>query len=406
MECVFELPLADIVIPEWCDLYEYDIIGEYASSFKIINRKLYLIENLSPGIYTIQVRIKDKLLRFEPHIEQYTLHIEYCFLDSILYSFGSNISGQLGLGDQIHRYLPTKVNINTKQLSAGFSYSLIIDNDNNLLSCGYNGYGSLGLDHTDDVAEFTKVGTSKWKFIRAGSFNTFAIKDDDTLWSCGYNEYGTLGLGDFIDYSSLRQVGLDTWKYIDSLYQTTIGIKFDGTLWIWGSYNNSNIPVQIGNDTNWQICKVSGSIGQNNFLAIKEDGSLYTWGINTTGALGHGHSNVILSPALVDGSKWKNATFDFSGSTLFLINIDSTLWYCGISANILSSLDNNPGWSIISAGNSFIGIKNNKLYGFGLNGFGELGSGDTEPIPSLIELDNRYWSNISTSYHTLGTIEE
>ena len=75
-----------------------------------------------------------------------------------------------------------------------------------------------------------------------------------------------------------------------------VAVKTDGTMWSWGgnlngvlglNQSSDNVkyssPVQIGTDTNWS--KVRGGDGS---AAIKTDGTLYTWGYNQYGGmLGH-----------------------------------------------------------------------------------------------------------------------
>ena len=61
------------------------------------------------------------------------------------------------------------------------------------------------------------------------------------LWSCGYNYYGQLGngaSGASVKYSSPIQVGsLTNWKQISNIIDRhSIAVKTDGTLWTWG-YN-------------------------------------------------------------------------------------------------------------------------------------------------------------------------
>ena len=61
------------------------------------------------------------------------------------------------------------------------------------------------------------------------------------------------------------------------------GIKTDGTLWTWGGNNlgtlgnntmvDSNVPIQIGTDTNWKTLEV----GQAHIIALKTDGTLWGW---------------------------------------------------------------------------------------------------------------------------------
>jgi len=97
------------------------------------------------------------------------------------------------------------------------------------------------------------------------------------LFSWGYNDYGQLGLGDRTHRSSPVQVGsLTNWKQISS-HQFSLAIKTDGTLWSWGNNifygqlglgdrTNRSSPVQVGSLTNWKQVHVSGS----HSLAIKD----------------------------------------------------------------------------------------------------------------------------------------
>ena len=72
-------------------------------------------------------------------------------------------------------------------------------------------------------------------------------------------------------------------------------LKQDGTLWTWGSNNNGQLGIgsisagmytetQVDNSTNWQ----SVSAGHDYMLAIKTDGTLRAWGSNYNGQLGDG----------------------------------------------------------------------------------------------------------------------
>jgi alpha-tubulin suppressor-like RCC1 family protein len=100
--------------------------------------------------------------------------------------------------------------------------------------------------------------------------------------------------------SSPTQVGsLTNWSKV-KLGWAAAAIKTDGTLWNWGEYRgmainirtgypqpNSDVssPTQVGTDTNWS--QISNS-GQNNFKAIRTNGTLWGWGRNLMNVLGTG----------------------------------------------------------------------------------------------------------------------
>ena len=95
------------------------------------------------------------------------------------------------------------------------------------------------------------------------------------------------------------------WASVSSSNLHTVAVRADGTLWSWGmngfqnngwwhgdgqlgdgTVTNRNIPVQIGTDTNWATV----SAGHNHSAAIKTDGTIWTWGGNQAGQLGNGSS--------------------------------------------------------------------------------------------------------------------
>ena len=88
----------------------------------------------------------------------------------------------------------------------------------------------------------------------------------------------------------------------------SLAIKTDGTLWSWGhnsygqlgigiagSYQGRSSPVQIGALTTWS--KIAA--GQRHSTAIKTDGTVWTWGWNEHGQLGLGDTTDRSSPVQV-----------------------------------------------------------------------------------------------------------
>ena len=85
---------------------------------------------------------------------------------------------------------------------------------------------------------------TNWKQVACGYTHTVSVKTDGTLWSCGYNGYGQLGLGTVVHRSSPVQVGaLTNWKQVSCGFYHTVSVKTDGTLW---SVGNNNTYGQLG----------------------------------------------------------------------------------------------------------------------------------------------------------------
>jgi hypothetical protein len=94
-----------------------------------------------------------------------------------------------------------------------------------------------------------------------------AVKQNGTLWAWGGNSAGQLGTSNTTTYTLPVQVGLLT-NWLNGSKLTAAGsfclaIKSDGTLWSWGyggdgqlgintvSPANRNSPVQVGSSTTW-----------------------------------------------------------------------------------------------------------------------------------------------------------
>ena len=202
--------------------------------------------------------------------------------------------------------------------------------------------------------------------------------------------------------AELRQ---NTWSlnpWYDQDVAGNASYEASGKLWMWGynyygqlgqnqgpggSADSYSSPVQVGTDTTWSSV---ATFGKNNSFAMKEDGSLWSWGFNTQGQLGLGDVNHRSSPTQIPGTGWQmtRKTF-FSGFRITqAIKEDGTQWVwgsmqdgeLGLGARVTptwtlaekSSPTQLPGeWTKV--GNS-CGLKTDgSLWMWGRNYYGELG---------------------------------
>ena len=112
-----------------------------------------------------------------------------------------------------------------------------------------------------------------------------ALKVDGTLWSWGDNSEGQLGVNSKTSQSSPTQIGTETtwgngvYNFNNGGdYTFTLGalqgsaVKTDGTLWSWGKNGEGNLghnnrsdyssPRQVGTDTNWGGVAGGGQNGE------------------------------------------------------------------------------------------------------------------------------------------------
>jgi alpha-tubulin suppressor-like RCC1 family protein len=299
-----------------------------------------------------------------------------------LLTWGRNANGQLGLGNTTNYSSPKQVgSLSTWKSLSGYTNTYAITVNGALLAWGNNGNGQLGLNNQTYYSSPKQVGSlTNWLAISSGQYHAVAVKTDGTLWSWGKNQNGELGLGTSANqYSSPKQVGaLTNWATISCNLNFSVAVKTNGTLWTWGSNSgyqlgqstaytaNVSSPVQVGALTSW----LNISAGRYNVIATKTDGTLWSWGNNGAGQCGLNNTTTYSSPKQV------------------------------------GSLTN---WVNVSAGSFFgIAIKTDgTIWSWGANPQGQLGQGNTtSPIisPTQIGLLTN-WSKISTGYVNSAAIK-
>jgi len=208
---------------------------------------------------------------------------------------------------------------------------------------GDNDCGGLGQNNVTDYSSPVQIPGTTWESGSGSYQNTGLIKTDGTLWMIGKNQHGQIGLndrgpGNSTARSSPVQVPGTTWSKVSGGHSHMLALKTDGTIWSWGYNaqgqlgNNTNAqrssPVQIPGTTWSDICADS-----KNSYGIKTDGSLWSWGKASSGELGNNNKTQRSSPIQV-GSSGAPSSFTWASiygvfESAHGIKTDGTLWSWG-----------------------------------------------------------------------------
>src|SRR5215217_2216276 len=199
--------------------------------------------------------------------------------DGTVWAWGNNESSQLGDGTNANSTQPVKVaNLSGVEAISGGgapSYSLALKDDGTVWAWGDNRASQgtrIGGQLSDDevTSSNTPLQVSDLpggiEAIAAGAEHGLALKDDGTVWAWGNNWFGQLGNGTTTD-------GTQTTCEV-----TMIGGRTSS------SCPDSNTPVQMSEVGGIEAIAAGGAHG----LALKDDGTVWAWGMNQDSQLGNG----------------------------------------------------------------------------------------------------------------------
>lgn len=318
---------------------------------------------------------------------------------SSIYVWGANLHGQLGstaipiTGTTAYQASPLKLPLHghVTEIAAGGLHSLAVV-DGKVQSWGYNGLGQLGdLTRTDRavpvpvIDQLNGVALPATKVAAGGDFS-IALSPVGTVYGWGNNFYGQAGvdptainaaavtvsptLVSFRNFSSITPVGpLTGVTQIAAGGSTAYALTGDGKVWAWG-YNgqgrlglNPADPANVSSaaavqvripasflPNNATVIKISA--GLRHVLALLSNNTVLAWGFNEFAQLGNN--------SVID-------TFPFQGN--ILANTFVPAQVLDATSAVMAGVTD-----IFAFGNASMALSGGVWYGWGDNGFGQLGN--------------------------------
>ena len=331
-------------------------------------------------VYPVKVVQEDGLLLGKTVVDiacghEYTLCLTS---DGEVYGWGSNGFGQLGDGTNALRNKPVAVDMTgvldgktVTKIAVGITTSLVIASDDKVYAWGRGNRGQLGNNdtaHSDVPVAVDTAGVLNGKTIvdiSCGITHFGCLDSDGKVYCWGSNALGQCGNDDLGGSDNLVPVAVDTSGVLNG--KTITKLRFsrvsasclsdDGLLFTWGEGgegqlgNNdtasSGVPVAV-DMTGVLSGKTVTDIGsgRNTFFCIA-DNELFAWGDNARGTVGNDNAGThALVPVAV---------------------LKETGLLLGKKVTDISSSGGSDG--------QIFCIANNMVYGWGNNGYGELGDG-------------------------------
>eukprot|EP00667_Euglena_gracilis_P001027 EG_transcript_1027 len=249
-----------------------------------------------------------------------------------LFTFGDGTHGKLGHGGEVQCISPALVNYFTEkvvaQVAAGLNHSLVLTDQSEVFSFGWNAYGQLGHGTKRDSHKPKPVSSLMERRVVscAAGDNHSLVLCDDGLYSFGWGLYGQLGHGNKTNQPVPKKIQFFGGKEVERLAaggSHTLVLCLDGSLFSFGDGSH----LQLGHPERRAVFTpklVAFFVGKKISLiaagaahsVVACDDGLYTFGAGGYGQLGYGSITQSMPRAveLFDGSHRRTARFVACGA--------------------------------------------------------------------------------------------
>lgn len=247
--------------------------------------------------------------------------------DGTVWAWGDNSAGQLGDGGTDERSEPVQaqgpdgdgVLREIIAIAAGSRHNLALRRDGTVWAWGSNGSGQLGDGTREERHVPVQVpDLSGVTAISAGTASSLALFGDGTVRAWGSNAFGQIGDGTREDRTTPETVkGIDGVGVLSGIASIVAGRTYaaavteDAEVLVWGFHEGglrgngtlegSLTPALVAGPDGEGVMRGVTRIaaGSRHLLALREDGTVWSWGSNLAGQLGDVGATEGLTPVRV-----------------------------------------------------------------------------------------------------------
>uniref|UniRef100_A0A3B1J6S1 Secretion regulating guanine nucleotide exchange factor n=1 Tax=Astyanax mexicanus TaxID=7994 RepID=A0A3B1J6S1_ASTMX len=240
------------------------------------------------------------------------------------FSQGANSFGQLGQGHAEDQAEPQCMDDGQhsrklRAITGGGGHSVLITESGELLVCGQNHKGQLGLGHILDIMTFQLCplpGNMTVQQVSCGWDFTIILTDDGRVLACGSNAFGQLGVSPQIKHTAEPLLIKSLSESVISVaagLRHALAVTGSGVVYQWGTglsaqakraLNPQPVPAHLNSQ---EPCLVLGleqvtsqrvAAGSGHSVCLTETGDVFLWGSNKHGQLCSKHSFLPFPSAL------------------------------------------------------------------------------------------------------------